>query len=100
MTSSALMLLAGVAWGVYSLRGRVAGDPTRVTAGNFLLAVPMAAGLSAALLPWAALDRAGFGYAVASGALASGVGYAIWYTALRGLNATRAATVQLSVPSQ
>lgn len=95
---AALMLFAGVAWGVYSLRGRAAGDPTRVTAGNFLRAVPLALLVSLATLPRAAVDPAGIGYAVASGALASGVGYAIWYTALRGLKATVAATVQLSVP--
>jgi len=98
LLGSVLMLAAGVAWGVYSLRGAGRGDPTRVTAGNFLRAVPLAAALSAATLPWATLDPAGAGYAVASGALASGVGYAVWYTALRGLRATQAATVQLSVP--
>lgn len=95
---SVLMLAAGVAWGVYTLRGRGAGDPLGVTAGNFLRAFVLAAGLSVATLPWASLDRAGIGYAIASGALASGVGYAVWYTALAGLNVTRAATVQLSVP--
>lgn len=93
-----LMLAAGIAWGVYSLRGKGAGDPTRVTAGNFLRAVPFAVGLSLAALPWMSLDMLGVGYAIASGALASGVGYSIWYTALRGLTATSAATVQLSVP--
>jgi drug/metabolite transporter (DMT)-like permease len=93
-----LMLSAGVAWGVYSLRGRGAGDPTQVTAGNFLRAVPIAAALSLLMLPYTSLDNAGFWYAVASGALASGIGYAIWYTALPRLKATHAATVQLSVP--
>jgi drug/metabolite transporter (DMT)-like permease len=95
---SILMLSAGIAWGIYSLRGKVAGDPASATAGNFLRAVPMAAILSAALLPWARLDRTGIGYAILSGAIASGVGYAIWYTVLPSLRATRAATVQLSVP--
>jgi len=94
----ALMLAAGVAWGVYSLRGKGAGDPLRVTAGNFLRAVVFAAMLSAAMLPWASRRSAGVGYAIASGAVTSGVGYAIWYTALPGLKATSAATVQLSVP--
>jgi drug/metabolite transporter (DMT)-like permease len=98
LQGSVLMLAAGVAWGVYSLRGRGAGDPTRVTAGNFLRAALFTAGLSAVMLPWASLDSAGFWYAVASGAIASGIGYAIWYTALGGLQATSAATVQLSVP--
>ena len=93
-----LMLAAGAAWGVYSLRGRGGGDPTAVTAGNFLRAVPIAASLSLFALPWASVDGAGLGYAVASGALASGIGYAIWYAALPGLKATSAATVQLAVP--
>ena len=95
---SVLMLGAGVAWGVYSLRGRRAGDATAVTAGNFLRAVPMAAALSLATFPWGSVERAGMGYAIASGALASGAGYAIWYAALPGLKATTAATAQLSVP--
>ena len=93
-----LMLGAGVAWGIYSLRGRAVVNPTTATAGNFLRAVPFAAVLCAALLPWAHLDGAGLTYAALSGALASGLGYAVWYTALSGLRATSAATVQLSVP--
>ncbi|MEO8296764.1 MAG: DMT family transporter [Burkholderiales bacterium] len=98
LLGSVLMIAAGVAWGLYSLRGKRGGDPLQVTAGNFLRAVVPAAALSLALLPWLALDRAGVLYAVASGALASGVGYAVWYTALPGLAVTSAATVQLSVP--
>ena len=98
LVSAALMLTAGAAWGVYSLRGKGAGDPTAVTAGNFLRAVPMAVVLSAAASATRTLDLRGAIYAVASGALASGVGYAVWYTALRGLRATNAATVQLCVP--
>lgn len=98
LAGSLLMLGAGVAWGIYSLRGKGGGDPVRVTAGNFLRAVPIAAALSLLLHEGAALDSAGFGYAVASGALASGIGYAIWYTALPALRSTHAATVQLSVP--
>lgn len=93
-----LMLGAGVAWGIYSLRGRGAGDPIQQTAGNFVRAVPMAALLSALLLSRVNTDIAGIGYAVASGAIASGMGYAVWYTALPHLRATSAATVQLSVP--
>lgn len=93
-----LMLGAGVAWGIYSLRGRQAGDPVAATAGNFLRAAAPALALWLALLPRAHLDAVGLAYAAASGALASGVGYAIWYSALRGLTATRAAGVQLSVP--
>lgn len=101
LSGALLMLGAGVAWGVYSLRGKSGGDPARVTAGNFLRAVPIAVALSAfsaLTLNAASLDSAGVCYALASGALASGVGYAIWYTALPALPATNAATVQLSVP--
>lgn len=93
-----LMLGAGVAWGVYSLRGKGAGDPLQVTAGNFVRAAPMAALLSLALLDRASFDPAGARYAVLSGALASGVGYALWYTVLPLLASTAAATLQLSVP--
>lgn len=93
-----LMLGAGCSWGVYSLRGKNAANPIQITAGNFLRAVPFAAGLSLVMLSHRSLDGAGMLYAIASGGLASGVGYAIWYTALRGLTATTAATVQLSVP--
>lgn len=95
---AAAMVSAGIAWGVYSLRAKGAGDPTHVTAGNFLRAAPLALAVCLALLPQASIDVAGIGYALASGALASGVGYAVWYTALAGLKATTAATVQLSVP--
>lgn len=95
---SLLMLGAGVAWGVYSLRGRDAGDPIVVTAGNFLRTVPIAIVLSAVMFKGIGMDAAGIGYAVASGALASGLGYAIWYTVLPALKATSAASVQLSVP--
>lgn len=94
-----LMLLAGVAWGIYSLRAKGSGDPTQVTAGNFLRATLFAALLAAVMLPTWRMDTAGVVYAVASGAITSGLGYAIWYTALRGLGATTAATVQLSVPA-
>ena len=95
---SLLMLAAGIAWGVYSLRGRGTADPLAATAGNFLRAAPLGVGLSLAALPWLQIDAAGAGYAVLSGALASGAGYAVWYAALRGLAATHAATVQLAVP--
>ncbi|HTE14927.1 MAG TPA: EamA family transporter [Burkholderiales bacterium] len=95
---SLLMLGAGVAWAVYSVRGKGAGDPTRVTAGNFLRAVPITAALSVLTYSSATVDGAGLCYAVLSGALTSGIGYAIWYTALPKLKTTNAATVQLSVP--
>jgi drug/metabolite transporter (DMT)-like permease len=96
--AAVLMLGAGIAWGIYSLRGKGGGDPLRATAGNFLRAVPLAVLLSLVALRSWNFDRAGIGYAVASGALASGIGYAIWYTALPALKASGAATVQLSVP--
>ncbi|MDE2344887.1 MAG: DMT family transporter [Gammaproteobacteria bacterium] len=98
LLSAVLMLGAGVAWGVYSLRGRGAGDPIAVTAGNFLRSVPIAIALNAVAFKGMDVEAAGIGYAVASGALASGLGYAIWYTVLPALKATSAATVQLSVP--
>jgi drug/metabolite transporter (DMT)-like permease len=98
LAPSALMLGAGVAWGIYSLRGRGAGDPVCVTAGNFMRALPFAAIVSVATTRWTAVDVTGCCYALLSGGLASGAGYAVWYTALRGMKATTAATVQLSVP--
>lgn len=96
---AALMTLAGVAWGVYSLLGRKAADPLGATAGNFLLAVPLALAVGASFAGRAHAGAAGLALAAASGALASGLGYALWYAALRGLTAARAATVQLSVPA-
>lgn len=93
-----LMTAAGVAWGVYSLRGRGAGDPTAVTAGNFVRASALAVPLALAALPWAQVDVAGLLWALCSGAVTSGLGYAIWYTALKGLQPTSSASVQLSVP--
>jgi len=96
--SSLLMISAGIAWGVYSLRAKGAGEPTAVTTGNFIRSVPMALALSLVMMAGARIDMAGMGYAIASGAIASGMGYAIWYMALPLLQATTAATVQLSVP--
>ncbi len=83
LTGSALMLGAGIAWGAYSLRGKGAGDPASATA---------------AFSVCAHFDRAGAVYALLSGAVTSGLGYVIWYTALPGLKAASAAAVQLSVP--
>jgi drug/metabolite transporter (DMT)-like permease len=80
------------------LRGKSAGNPLRATAGNFLRAVPFAIALGLAAFPWSHLDRTGLAYAIISGALTSGIGYAIWYAVLPALSATSAATVQLSVP--
>lgn len=95
---SLLMIGAGIAWGIYSLRGRGAGEPIVTTAGNFLRAAPMTLALSLVYSPHARFDHAGAVYALVSGALTSGLGYVIWYTALKGLSVTRAAAVQLSVP--
>ncbi|GAB3392943.1 EamA family transporter [Azotobacter armeniacus] len=96
--SAALMLLAGLAWAVYSLLGRGAADPLATTAGNFIRAIPLALLLSLLLLAQSEPDPLGLLYALLSGALTSGIGYAIWYSALRGLGTLQAATVQLSVP--
>lgn len=93
-----LMAVAGIAWGVYSLRGRGSTSPLQNTAGNFVLTLPAAAlamFLGGSTVSWA---PRGVLLAAASGALASGAGYAIWYAALPSLTATRAALVQLSVP--
>ncbi|CAM3724056.1 EamA family transporter [Ectopseudomonas alcaliphila] len=98
LLAALLMLLAGVAWGAYSLLGRGQGDPLAVTTGNFLRAAPLAVLLALVLLSQLNWDGPGLLYAVLSGALTSGVGYAIWYSALPGLRASQAATVQLSVP--
>jgi len=98
LAGSLLMIASGIAWGQYSLQGRGAGDPTRVTAGNFLRAVPFALALSVAAAGMMVRDPAGIAYALASGALTSAIGYVIWYSVLPSLSATSAATVQLGVP--
>ena len=100
LAGTVLMLAAGVSWGIYSLRGKGAGDPTQVTAGNFLRAVPLAIGLGAIMLAAnrMSVDAVGIGYAVASGGLTSGIGYAVWYSVVPALKSTTAASVQLSVP--
>lgn len=92
------MTVAGVSWGVYSLRGRGTADPVAVTADNFLRSVPLVFGASLVVLRTIQISPKGVMLALASGALASGVGYVIWYAALQKLTATRAAAVQLSVP--
>lgn len=94
----ALMTGAGIAWGVYTLRGRRSAHPLGDTAFNFARTTPLA--LALALVAWPALhlSAAGVVLAVLSGALASGIGYTVWYMALEGLSATEAAVVQLLVP--
>jgi drug/metabolite transporter (DMT)-like permease len=93
-----LMIVSGVAWGIYSLLGRRSLSPIAMTAGNFLWASVLAALLAGFMGRWAVWDLQGAAYATASGAIASGIGYAIWYRALRSLRATHAAIVQLCVP--
>jgi drug/metabolite transporter (DMT)-like permease len=98
LIGSLLMLSAGVAWGVYSLRGKRGGDPSKATTGNFIRAVPFALLLALTSMPSLRFDLRGIAYAGLSGAIASGLGYVLWYTALPHLKAASAATVQLSVP--
>jgi drug/metabolite transporter (DMT)-like permease len=98
LTGALLMAAAGGAWGAYSLRGRGVADPLADTAGNFVRTLPLAAGLGLLALRHSSTSAEGVLLAVVSGALTSGVGYALWYAALRGLSAARAAVVQLSVP--
>jgi drug/metabolite transporter (DMT)-like permease len=98
VAGAVLMLGAGFAWGVYSLLGRSSKLPTVATAGNFIRAVPMAVAAYVLLGYSEHVSNVGLFYAIASGALASGMGYALWYSVLPKLTATTAATVQLSVP--
>ena len=94
-----LMLVAGVAWGAYSLLGRGVVDPLGATAGNFLRTLPMAVALCiVAVIFSAKLSVSGLIYAALSGAVASGLGYTIWYAAIPDLTPTQGASVQLSVP--
>jgi drug/metabolite transporter (DMT)-like permease len=97
--AAVLMLGAGVAWGVYSLLGRGAGEPIAATGGNFLRSVPFAALLALSAAGRETADLTGTLYAVLSGAVTSGLGYVLWYAALPALRATSAATIQLSVPA-
>lgn len=96
---AAFMIAAGIAWAAYSLLGRGTQDPTAATAGNFLRAVPFAAALSLAVAFGTTVDQTGALYAVASGAMTSGLGYVLWYAALPSLTAASAAVIQLSVPA-
>jgi drug/metabolite transporter (DMT)-like permease len=95
---AALMLLSGVGWGLYSLRGRTARDPLAQTASNFARTVPMVLALSLVGYRSLHLEHAGVIYALLSGALASGVGYVLWYHAVPGLPGIAASIVQLPVP--
>lgn len=93
-----LMAGAGIAWGCYSLLGRSAVDPLAASMRNFLLCVPLVLIVSLVFWPEHQATAAGVLLAMVSGAIASGCGYVVWYAALPGLSATRAATVQLAVP--
>ncbi len=95
---AALMAIAGIAWGVYSLRGRGVTEPGLATAGNFVYAAPIACAVMIFARQWQHVSPYGVLLAVISGAITSGIGYVIWYAALPGLTSTRAAVVQLSVP--
>ena len=96
---AAAMALAGIAWGVYSLRGRGSLDPLASTARNFLLAVPWVLAVNVAAAGRVHVSAAGVALALGSGAVASALGYVAWYAALRRLSALAAGTVQLSVPA-
>ena len=98
LAGSILMLASGIAWGMYSLFGRGASDPASATTGNFLRAVPLAITLSLLTFPWLKLNLMGLLYAVLSGALASGLGYVLWYRVLQHMSSMTASTVQLSAP--
>lgn len=94
-----LMIVAGAAWGGYSLLGRSAADPLESTATNFIYSVPLAIVVALLFMDGINYTHSGLLLAAASGAIASGLGYAVWYAALKSLTASRAATVQLSVPT-
>lgn len=93
-----LMTVAGVSWGIYSLKGKSSANPLMDTAYNFLRTIPFVTILALLAIKQVHYSPAGILYAVLSGAIASGIGYAIWYRALAGLSTTQAAVVQLSVP--
>ena len=98
LVSSLLMAAAGMSWGFYSIRGRTSGDPLANTTGNFVRSLPFAVVLALLFLPNLHLTTRGILFAVLSGALSSGVGYTVWYAAIKFHTATRAAVLQLAVP--
>ena len=99
LQGAAFMVAAGASWGVYSILGKGLGEPTAATGGNFMRAVPFAAALGLAAMNHSSVDLHGALYAVLSGAITSGLGYALWYAALPALSSTSAAIIQLSVPA-
>ncbi|CAI8152421.1 MAG: Uncharacterised protein [Pseudidiomarina mangrovi] len=98
LVAAVLMMIAGISWAVYSINGKRQGAPLLATAGNFLRTLPITMVLSLIFIPDFAISNHGIIYALLSGALTSGIGYAIWYAALPKLTGSEAATVQLSVP--
>ncbi len=98
LASSALMASAGIAWGFYTLRGKGSTDPLGDTAGNFIRSAPMAILAAVPFVSGINLSSRGIALAILSGAVASGVGYTVWYAALKHHTATRAAVLQLAVP--
>jgi len=94
-----LMLVAGLCWAAYTLIGRASTSPLDDTAGNFMRSSPLAVVMVVAGALTYGVSLAAVIYAIVSGALASGLGYAVWYTALPSLSRTRAAIVQLTVPA-
>lgn len=92
------MAVAGIAWGIYSIKGQGASDPVAVTADNFLRSVLLLLPLFPVLFTSLDISLYGAMIAIFSGGLASGLGYVVWYQALKGLSVTRAAAVQLLVP--
>ena len=93
-----LMCVSGIAWGVYSIRGRGASAPVAMTAANFLRSAPFAIVASAVALSWVRLEAAGVLIATTSGIVTSGMGYVLWYRVLRSITTAQASVVQLSVP--
>ncbi|MFM9903342.1 MAG: DMT family transporter [Pyrinomonadaceae bacterium] len=98
LNSSLLMAAAGASWGIYTLRGKGSTDPLSQTTGNFIRTLPFAAVIAIIFLPNLHLSTRGILLAVLSGAVTSGIGYTVWYAALKHHTATRAAVLQLAVP--
>lgn len=95
---AALMTVAGVAWGAYSLRGRASRQPLVSTVQNFWYVLPWALAINLLFAARVHASAQGLALAAASGMLASALGYIVWYAALPRLTAIAAGTVQLSVP--
>ncbi|HEU5180537.1 MAG TPA: DMT family transporter [Candidatus Polarisedimenticolia bacterium] len=98
LPAALLMALAGVAWGLYSWRGRKSADPLAATTANFVGALPLV--LIAAAAARGSLHFSAWGVALSafSGAVTSGLGYVAWYAALRRLTGLQASVIQLGVP--